>query len=263
MKPYLSSLMVTLASAVACSGSSFGTNNDGLGSGGSGGTSSSGGATATGSTSGTGNAASTGGANGTGGRLGTGGTTGTGGGMATGGSPGTGGFDTSGVDCPTSFPDFEKGCTDSGNCLLVSHQVDCCGTMLVMAVNHSEESRFTALESVCESQYPGCGCATMDVKAEDGTSVPIDLQSKIIATCDSGTCQSKYAGATFACGNLVCTDLQYCRQDSLATDPQSVTYGCVPLDPTCTSSLKCACLGISVGCTCTESNGLATLTCIN
>lgn len=203
--------------------------------------------------------ASGGGAGGSGAGT-TGGATSTGGAGTTGGGTGTGGFNTSGVMCsasPPSFPAFEKGCTTTDNCLLVSHQTNCCGSILMMGINHAEADRFAALEKVCESQYPACGCASSTVAAEDGTTVPLAAAAKIVVTCDTGKCVSQYSGQTFGCGTSTCTDMQYCSTVTSATGAQP-TYSCVDLPVNCTG---CTCIPVAPTCTCADSGGLATVTC--
>lgn len=230
------SALLGLCGVLACSGSSFSSNGSGVSGGG---------------TSGSGP-----------GGTSSGGAAGTGGGIAPpSGATGAGGFDTSGVQCassPPQFPSFDKGCTDTTNCVLVSHETNCCGSILMMGINHAEADRFAALESLCESQYPACGCAASGVSAEDGTTVPLDSQSKIVVTCDNGTCMSQYSGQTIQCGDSkVCTDMQYCSVVKSATTG-SATYDCLALPSNCTG---CGCFTTQVTCTCTQSNGVATLIC--
>lgn len=266
MKAYWTWTLTVLGvgGVIACSGSSFSSDQSGLSTGGTGAGTGTGGATSTGATSSTGGAVGSGGAVGNGGVVASGGVVGSGGGTVPppGGTTGTGGFDTSGVQCdasPAVFPTFETGCTDTSNCVLVSHQTDCCGSILMMGINHSEESRFAALETFCDSQYPACGCASFNVSAEDGTTVPSDAQSKIIVSCNNGTCTSQYSGQTLACGDTkVCTDMQYCSvQKSVTTG--SATYDCLVPPTNCTG---CGCFSVlQVGCSCVETNGIATVSC--
>ena len=46
----------------------------------------------------------------------------------------------------------------------------CCGTQVAIGVSNTERDRFTADEAVCESQYPGCGCAPGPTQADDGNT---------------------------------------------------------------------------------------------
>jgi hypothetical protein len=259
--------------ALACSGGSFATANqdsnlrkDGgtsdAGATGSAGTSSTGGQAGSGGRQGAGGARASGGASTSGGVTGSGGAQasgGVGGSLGGGGPGGTGGTGGGGggpklcVGAGASFPSFVKGCESVTNCALVQHQTDCCGGALIMAINHGEIAGFGDAEKICEAEYPACGCASQGVKAEDGTMVPWDKQSSIVAQCVNTTCQSKYGGKTFACGPLTCTDLDYCS----VTMGGATTYSCVPMG-TCTS---CACLPNSGTCICRVALVGSTVTC--
>jgi hypothetical protein len=156
-----------------------------------------------------------------------------------------------------SFPTFDKGCSDDANCTLVRHTTDCCGGQLMMAINHGEVARFNAAETICDAQYPGCGCAAQGVVAEDGTLVPFGSENLIVAKCDNGQCASKYAGAKFACGTTTCPDLDYCSATVSGVPGGGTSYLCMPLYG-CTT---CACLGSSASCQCTQGAVGITVTC--
>jgi hypothetical protein len=265
--------------ALACSGETFGTANrdstlrkDGGTSGasatGSGGASTTGGQAGSAGRRGAGGAQASGGASTSGGVTGSGGARasgGVGGSLGDGGPGGTGAASGGGggatpklcVGAGASFPSFVKACDSVTNCALVQHQTDCCGGALIMAINHGEVARFDAAEKICEAEYPACGCASQGVKAEDGTMVPWDKQSSIVAQCVNSTCQSKYGGKTFACGPLTCTDLDYCSVTTGGAAGSAPTYGCVPMG-TCTS---CACLPNSGACICRVAAIGSTVTC--
>ena len=99
---------------------------------------------------------------------------GDGGGSGGGGAAGQGGGGgSSGVDCSvamTSFPAFDRTCSAPADCVLRFHQVDCCGSQVALGVNQADSADFDAAEAVCQSQYPGCGCAAMPTVADDGTT---------------------------------------------------------------------------------------------
>jgi hypothetical protein len=263
----------TFTSATADSGASIGGSetggfqNAGGGSGssgkpGTGGVRSSGGVTGTGSQPG-------------GGGPGTGGVSAAGGGsssdsgvITTDGGVGTSdsgvittdGATTSGVRCTgpdLAFPTFEKGCTNDASCALVRHTTSCCGSELFMGINHSEVSRFLAAESICDSQYPSCRCASEGADAEDGTMVPWGSESRIVVSCINGTCSSHYSGKTFACSTATCTDLQYCSMVSGGPAGSGISYNCNLLPAGCTS---CSCVS-SVGCVCTQDQGFIKVSC--
>src|SRR5204863_674199 len=125
-----------------------------------------------------------------------------------------------------TFPTFEKGCTNDASCVLVRHTTSCCGSQLFMGINHSELARFQAAESICDSQYPACGCASQGADAEDGTLVPWGSENLIAVSCLNGTCLSHYTGKTFPCGTTTCTDQQYCSMFTGGPAGSPISYNC-------------------------------------
>jgi hypothetical protein len=120
----------------------------------------------------------------------TSGTGGTDGGGTTGAGTGsTGGNDV--VECtadPPIFPEFDKQCGNVGECAMVFHTIDCCGTEVVWGINENEVDRFDAAEEICDAQYPACGCPAGPTTAEDGNTGfgPDDFEIE----CTDGTCKS-------------------------------------------------------------------------
>ncbi len=233
-----------------------------------GGASSTGGAKATGGSSGTG---TTGGANGTGASPATGGLGSTGGRQGTGGAANDSGIsrdsgevslDAGAVRCtganPT-FPTIDKRCSTSADCVVVRHTTSCCGSALLMAINHGDVGRFQAAETICDAQYPACGCASFGVDVEDGTVLPSGSENLVVASCDNMVCRSHYSGKTFACGTTTCTDQQSCTQSSGGPAGSPTSYHCNQLG----NCKSCACLGpsITAGCTCSDSQGFVRITC--
>jgi hypothetical protein len=156
-----------------------------------------------------------------------------------------------------TFPTFDKGCTTDTNCALVRHTTSCCGSQLFMGINHGEVARFQAAESICDAQYPACGCASQGASAEDGTLVPWGSENLIVVSCDNGVCQSHYSGKTFPCGTATCTDQQYCSTFTGGPAGSPTSYNCVYLGG-CTS---CSCVGAATGCACNDSQGFITVSC--
>ena len=59
---------------------------------------------------------------------------------------------------PTAFPLFDSTCQTAGDCVLVSHQVDCCDMREFVVVAQSAANAFAEAESTCEAEYGPCGC---------------------------------------------------------------------------------------------------------
>ena len=85
-----------------------------------------------------------------------------------------------------SFPKFDRACWDDFWCVVALHQVDCCGNVLATGILHPEEPCFNAAESICRSQYPGCGCPSGPIKTDTGQTAADPSQIKV--QCRSGVC---------------------------------------------------------------------------
>lgn len=155
-----------------------------------------------------------------------------------------------------TFPTFDKTCTSEANCVLVHHTTSCCGSQLIMAINQSEQARFRSAESICDQQYPACGCASQGPTAEDGTLIPFGSENLVKAACDNGICKSHYGGKTFPCGTATCSDMQYCSSTTGGPAGSPTSSDCVSLGG-CTT---CSCIG-RTGCNCSENQGLITVSC--
>jgi hypothetical protein len=166
---------------------------------GSGGSASNSSATSTGSstsgattTSGAGGSSTTSGAGGSGAGGSTttsgagGGTTSGAGGSTT--TSGTGGGAPN-VQCagsPSVFPSFDRACTVDAECAVVFHQINCCGTRRALGIVKGKVVDFSAAETICESQYPGCGCAQQPTMADDGNASADESLIKV--SCSMGIC---------------------------------------------------------------------------
>jgi hypothetical protein len=102
------------------------------------------------------------------------------------GETGDGDGDGDPIMCPDQFPSFDKSCVDVGECVIALHQTNCCGTLAAIGINVAEQAAFEAAEAICESQYPGCGCAAGPTTAEDGNSSTDD--TAIVVDCVEGSC---------------------------------------------------------------------------
>ena len=87
-----------------------------------------------------------------------------------------------------TFPSFDKTCAGATDCTIGLHQINCCGSMKAIGINQAEKTRFDADEKLCESQYPGCGCAAAPTVAEDGHSE--DAGKTIVVECQVGKCMT-------------------------------------------------------------------------
>lgn len=88
-----------------------------------------------------------------------------------------------------SFPGFVKGCTNTPSCVSKLHQIDCCGTMAAIGINHSDSAAFDAAEAAWEASCPRCKCPPGPTVAEDGkTGLNIDVK----INCESQTCKTSF-----------------------------------------------------------------------
>lgn len=185
-----------------------------------------------------------------------------------GGSSGDGGSggdfgDASFVACwDRPIPVSKKTCTTNADCALVNHPRDCCGSVLIAAVNRAEVASINDDQIACYTAHPSfCGCAPQSSTTEDGAVLQFGREVFASAECDNGTCLSKGPPKTFPCGANTCTDQEYCYAFVGGVDAgpgSSSTYTeCAPLGGCAT----CDCVLAGRACDCTMSLPGTVVTC--
>jgi len=107
-----------------------------------------------------------------------------------GGDSGTDPGGDSGTDAAVcDLPSFDRGCSADADCIVAVHQINCCGTEIATGLNHSERAAFDSFEAACVVTYPGCGCASLETMADDGTTGWGDAS----VSCVVGTCTTSFA----------------------------------------------------------------------
>ncbi|MBK8251549.1 MAG: hypothetical protein IPK82_02640 [Polyangiaceae bacterium] len=146
-----------------------------------------------GCTSGDGGNTGGGGTTSAGGTAGSGGTAGGGTGGTAGagaGGTGTGGGATAQIICGSDesivFPALDKSCNTVDDCVLIGHQLDCCQTEALLAINKNAEADFDAVESQCQGAFPPCGCPAGPWKVEDGNTA--DSLAEVAINCVESVC---------------------------------------------------------------------------
>lgn len=110
---------------------------------------------------------------------------------------------------PPVFPEFDESCKQDQDCVVVFHQVNCCGTEVALGIAMSAQDGFRQAEEVCRSQYPGCGCPAFATEAEDGNTAWDPAQFAV--KCKAGECFSYVVGAAPRCHDAdECEDGQTC-----------------------------------------------------
>lgn len=151
--------------------------------------------------------------------------------------------------CETDFDSLDRSCTNAEDCVPVHHQIDCCGTILIMGLASSEQAAFDALEQYCSARFPACGCAAQGNQLEDGSV--IDFTSDAFRVeCVDGQCRSQSTNPTTACGDVVCSSEQYCYQFVGGPAGSEPSYSCMPLG----DCRDCECLS-TPGCQCSDTGG--------
>lgn len=175
------------AAALACGSGSSSSTNGGAGGNASGGSSAAGGRNGTAGSS-------NGGVNSTGGSA----TAGAAGTTSNGGGGGTAAC--AGAECTGFPPTFVRACTNDASCVGEVHQTDCCGSLRVMGMNHSEAGTFCSAESGangCRSQYPNpAGCTSNSVQTDSGPAPSLDD----VATQCANIVQGVGTCTTYVCG---------------------------------------------------------------
>lgn len=160
-------------------------------------------------------------------------------------------------DCKSDFEGLDKACKTAGDCELVEHQIDCCGTILIMGLAATAVPGFSSTEQYCAAQFPPCGCAARGMQLEDGSLIDFG-SSAYAAECVDHRCRSHSTAATSPCGPLLaCTVTQYCSEFSGGASDSEPSYACQPLG----DCRACSCLNIGAGCHCSEQNGAIKVGC--
>lgn len=150
-------------------------------------------------------------------------------------------------NCESDFDELDRACDDAADCTLVEHQVDCCGSILLTSVPISSEAAFDALEQYCSGKYPACRCAAAATKLDDGTVLEPDAPEPI-ADCVEGRCRSR-GDRRSLCGDLQCSETEYCEQFSGGAPGSEPTYSCKARG----DCHECSCLQLSTACQCLDS----------
>jgi hypothetical protein len=158
-------------------------------------------------------------------------------------------------NCDADFDALDKSCDSDNECVLVQHQVDCCGTILIMGLHSAAQPAFAALEQYCAAQFPLCGCAARGMMLEDGSLIDFG-STAAVADCVEGRCQSRNSAVTTTCGDKACTAAQYCEQSVGGPAGSEPSYSCRPLG----DCDNCACLNV-IGCQCSEAGGTIKVSC--
>lgn len=88
----------------------------------------------------------------------------------------------------TLFSNVIKGCTVTSACVVVFHQIDCCGTSAAVGINHASKDAFDADEATWLATCPACGCASRPTIAEDGKTA--GQMSAFKVACVNNQCRS-------------------------------------------------------------------------
>ncbi len=82
-----------------------------------------------------------------------------------------------------TFPTFDNGCSDTINCSIGLHQINCCGTLLAIGINHAFRDAFDKAEASWRMACPAaCGCVAGPTRAEDGK---VGSSQSVMVTCES------------------------------------------------------------------------------
>lgn len=117
--------------------------------------------------------------------------------------------ETSGQDasllCGTEgFGSFSRACDNQADCVVVEHQINCCGTRLATGLRRDVRAAFEVAEASCRASYPACGCAELAIRADDGTTASGSAQARV--DCLAGSCATTFvsAGGSCASGGAAC-----------------------------------------------------------
>jgi hypothetical protein len=82
-----------------------------------------------------------------------------------------------------TFPTFDNGCSDTINCSIGLHQINCCGTLMAIGINHAFRDAFDKAEANWRTACPAaCGCVAGPTRAEDGK---VGSSQSVMVKCES------------------------------------------------------------------------------
>jgi hypothetical protein len=87
----------------------------------------------------------------------------------------------------STFPTFERGCTNSTSCSFGVHQLNCCGSTQAIGFNHSQRDAFDMAEANWRLGCPACGCAAAPLIDDQGVTC---TTADPTVSCDSGMCHT-------------------------------------------------------------------------
>ncbi len=77
-----------------------------------------------------------------------------------------------------------------GGCIIISHQVDCCGNQVYVGVHKDQKAAFEACEQAHRDALPKCGCPSGPTKSEDGQTPAFPVVSCTNVTSGGGVCMT-------------------------------------------------------------------------
>ncbi|MEY4515521.1 MAG: hypothetical protein RLZZ450_7643 [Pseudomonadota bacterium] len=138
------------------------------------------------------------------------------------------------------FPRFSRACQTQAECVVVEHQINCCGTRVATGVRSESRAAFDAAEMSCRASYPACGCAELATRADDGTMASGSAQARV--ECLAGGCTTTFLPATGgSCGTGEATcGLGYscCYPCGIPGCSSVCTQSCAPGTAGCTAGCR-------------------------
>jgi hypothetical protein len=86
-----------------------------------------------------------------------------------------------------------KVCSGAGGCIIITHQVDCCGNEVFVGVHKDQKAAFEACEQAHRDALPKCGCPAGPTKSEDGLTPAFPVVSCTNFTSGGGVCMTSGA----------------------------------------------------------------------
>ena len=83
---------------------------------------------------------------------------------------------------------FDRRCSLEADCAVLHHQVDCCGSEVVLGLSAQGLAAAQQQERACVVAGPLCRCAAQETVAEDGKTFPNAASLKV--RCTAGRCES-------------------------------------------------------------------------
>ena len=119
-------------------------------------------------------------------------------------------------------------CAVPSDCVVVSFQVNCCGSMHAAGVNNASKSKVEKCATDRAAAFPACDCASVAPVADDGsTDMGSGVSPSVTCNTSTGLCTTSFKGEV--CGATTCKPGATCCSGVPLPQPTCFDNGACPV----------------------------------